>query len=68
MGLLDPLLLGLQTRLVIGEGTLGASFITEQLPQTLQVGLQTMQLGARKPGMAERDDWRELAESLPVLA
>lgn len=24
--------------------------------------------GARKPGMAERDDWRELAESLPVLA
>jgi putative hemin transport protein len=24
--------------------------------------------GARKPGMAERDDWRELAESLLVLA
>ena len=24
--------------------------------------------GARKPGMAERADWRELAESLPVLA
>ncbi|MBU1332836.1 MAG: hemin-degrading factor [Gammaproteobacteria bacterium] len=23
--------------------------------------------GARKPGMAERDDWRELAEALPVL-
>lgn len=24
--------------------------------------------GARKPGMAERDDWRALAEALPVLA
>jgi putative hemin transport protein len=23
--------------------------------------------GARKPGMAERDDWRELVEALPVL-
>ena len=60
--LLDPLLLGLQARLVIGKGALPRCLITEQPAQALQVGLQAVQLGPRAKALDAHASRRQLLE------